>query len=321
MTISVGIIGFGTIGRKIFHNLTNHSSFSVKCIYDSRPESDIGVTEGTELILTVDDMFTRQDIDIIYIGTPPASHLEYCRKAIEAGKIIWCEKPLATNIKEAEEVVALAESKQIPAFVNLPGATDSTTDTLELLLSDISPQSVKEIDMQIHFSQWPREWQKGASSWLSRKEEGGFFREVATQFLFLQQRIFGEMHLTQTDVVYPDDISSETAVTAKYESLGVPVSIEASSDVVKDDYLQWTLVSSKKSIRLINWRQIEINDGSGWKEVHVSGENSQLEHIIKLVNGEPNKLATLREALDVQKLVEATLKETTDELPPFLNSL
>ena len=48
------------------------------------------------------------EVDVVYIGTPHTLHLENARAAFEAGKHVLCEKPLAMNLREAEELVSLA---------------------------------------------------------------------------------------------------------------------------------------------------------------------------------------------------------------------
>ncbi|WP_161569649.1 Gfo/Idh/MocA family protein [Veronia nyctiphanis] len=309
MTISVGIIGFGTIGQRIYQALSKHSSFHVSCVYDSDLEKLKALDSGTDALSSPDEMFTRSDVDLVYVGTPPASHIDYCYKAIEAKKAIWVEKPLAVDIEAAEKLVEDVEKSGLPAVVNLPGAASPSLDTLKLLLSDIPQEEIENVEMQIHFSQWPRKWQENASSWLSLKEQGGFLREVVTHFFFMHQRLLGSMTLENAEVNYPDDRSSETFVNADYLSGNIPVRLEASSDVVAEDYLEWKLTGKHKSIRELNWRMIEVKEGDTWKEVTVNGEHQYLSELIKLMAGEKNKLATLREALEVQKMIERTLAE------------
>jgi predicted dehydrogenase len=48
------------------------------------------------------------DVDVVYIASPHALHLEHARLVLEAGKHVLCEKPLTLNVAEAEEMVALA---------------------------------------------------------------------------------------------------------------------------------------------------------------------------------------------------------------------
>ncbi|WP_115787663.1 Gfo/Idh/MocA family protein [Arthrobacter silvisoli] len=51
----------------------------------------------------------RADVDVIHICTPNATHADLARKAIAAGKPVVCEKPLATSVKDARELMDLAD--------------------------------------------------------------------------------------------------------------------------------------------------------------------------------------------------------------------
>jgi len=53
----------------------------------------------------------REDIDAVVIATPAALHYEVGKAALEAGKDIFMEKPLALNVVEAEELIRLADTK------------------------------------------------------------------------------------------------------------------------------------------------------------------------------------------------------------------
>jgi predicted dehydrogenase len=58
-------------------------------------------------------MCNAPGVDIIYIGTPHPLHAENTTMALEGGKAVLCEKPFTMNLREAENVVALARSKKL----------------------------------------------------------------------------------------------------------------------------------------------------------------------------------------------------------------
>lgn len=59
-----------------------------------------------------DQMLNSNEVDIIYIATPIALHFPFAKKAIEAGKHVWCEKPLTSSYTDAQTLVSLAEREE-----------------------------------------------------------------------------------------------------------------------------------------------------------------------------------------------------------------
>ena len=52
------------------------------------------------------EVLGSRDIDLVYIGTPPATHHQLALAALKAGKHVFSEKPLALNLAEAKEMQA-----------------------------------------------------------------------------------------------------------------------------------------------------------------------------------------------------------------------
>lgn len=63
------------------------------------------------------DIVESDDIDVIDIVTPNAAHAEVAIAAAEAGKHIWCEKPLAVTVEEGEAMTAAAEKAGVTTLV------------------------------------------------------------------------------------------------------------------------------------------------------------------------------------------------------------
>ncbi len=66
---------------------------------------------------TVDALVADPDIDVVHICTPNTTHAAIARAALEAGKHVVCEKPLATSSADAAELVALAAERGLVAAV------------------------------------------------------------------------------------------------------------------------------------------------------------------------------------------------------------
>ncbi|MFJ6573462.1 Gfo/Idh/MocA family protein [Streptomyces sp. NPDC091292] len=67
------------------------------------------------------DLIARDDVDLVDICTPGDSHAEIAVAALEAGKHVLCEKPLANTVEEAEAMVAAAERARARGQVAMVG--------------------------------------------------------------------------------------------------------------------------------------------------------------------------------------------------------
>lgn len=63
------------------------------------------------------EIANNPEIDVVYIVLPNALHLKYCKVAAEAGKHVWCEKPMAMNGAEANEILAVCSKNKVQLTV------------------------------------------------------------------------------------------------------------------------------------------------------------------------------------------------------------
>lgn len=109
----------------------------------------------------IDDVFSDDEVDIIYISTPHNTHISYLRKALSAGKHVLCEKSITLNAEELEEAVRLAEEHHVvlaeamtifhmPIYKELRSRMD-TGEFGELRLLQMNFGSYKEYDMKNRF--------------------------------------------------------------------------------------------------------------------------------------------------------------------------
>jgi len=52
-----------------------------------------------------DTIANNPDIDVVYVVLPPSMHREYVIRAANAGKHVWCEKPMAMTVQECQEMI------------------------------------------------------------------------------------------------------------------------------------------------------------------------------------------------------------------------
>ena len=62
---------------------------------------------------TLDEIADNDAIDVVYIVTPPSLHARDAIRAAEAGKHVWCEKPMAMDVAECQSIIDAAEQNGV----------------------------------------------------------------------------------------------------------------------------------------------------------------------------------------------------------------
>jgi predicted dehydrogenase len=177
---------------------------------------------------------------------------------------------------------------------------------------------VHRVEVDIGFATWPRPWQADAATWLDRRAEGGFTREVVSHFLFLSRRLLGPLRLEASTVSFAQEGRSERAITARLKAGDTPVTLVGHvGRTDKADHNLWTAEGARGAVRLRDWSVAEKRHGdSVFTEAPGALPNEvarplvltrQLDKVAALANGRAQDLATMREALEVQEIVEAIL--------------
>ena len=313
MSIKLAIIGLGTIGQRILIAAARHPDVEVVAVFDASPVAiDTSQYKSLEVERSAQALMERSDVDVVYIGTPPNSHMHYCNMALDNNKAIWCEKPLAVDVAEAKAFIERLKQTPVKAAVNLSLASSPVVAEIASQLESMDKQQITSIEFDFHYSAWPRRWQANASSWLCLREQGGFLREVYSHFVFLHQRLIGPMQLIESKVEYDRDDYAETFVQASYQTHGIPVRLKGVIGGNGPDTNNWIVYGEQKSIHFTGFRALKVSEDDHWQEVEIdlAGDLdfTQLSQVVNMLRDEPHTLASFEEALAVQEVVEGLLK-------------
>jgi predicted dehydrogenase len=114
--LRVGVIGCGHWGPNHIRVFSQLSGAVVTSAADPDPMRRAAVTTQYPDIACVLDhreLLRRRDVDAVVVAVPTALHNEVARDALEAGKHVLCEKPLCTDVSQAEALIALAYARSL----------------------------------------------------------------------------------------------------------------------------------------------------------------------------------------------------------------
>lgn len=108
--VDVGIIGTGRIAPRFVSEARYVSGINISCAYNPVPESGKAFQRKCDIECETKnlDAFLER-IEAVYIASPNETHYDYAKKALQCGKHVLCEKPVAFTRRQTEELYELAE--------------------------------------------------------------------------------------------------------------------------------------------------------------------------------------------------------------------
>ncbi|MDQ3671860.1 MAG: Gfo/Idh/MocA family oxidoreductase [Actinomycetota bacterium] len=158
--LRVGVIGLGHWGPNLVRNFADNprSEIAWLCDKDHRALSTAAARyPAARATFELDDLLADPDLDAVVVATPISTHHAIAAAALDAGKHVWVEKPLAVT---SEEVADLIERAERGGLVLLPGHialySPSVVRIKELIdageLGDIHFISISRVNLGLHQS-------------------------------------------------------------------------------------------------------------------------------------------------------------------------
>lgn len=110
----IGMVGCGIISSRYIEVTRELPEIDIVACTDMLPAAAEAQAKKFDLdVLSLEELLAAQDIDMVLNLTPPTAHYAVSSAALEAGKAIYSEKPLAANFAEGKELLALATEKNL----------------------------------------------------------------------------------------------------------------------------------------------------------------------------------------------------------------
>lgn len=119
--IRIAVVGYGYWGPNLVRNFQETDGTRVEVCCDLRADRLQAVTQRyPEVRVTTDfqAVLDDPDVDAVAVATPVATHYGFARRALEHGKHVLVEKPLAASVAEAESLIEIAAKHGLTLMVN-----------------------------------------------------------------------------------------------------------------------------------------------------------------------------------------------------------
>lgn len=308
----IGVVGCGVIGNRLAAAIDAHERYELAaaCDLDADRAASLAADHGTDATATTTDHTTLVEtagLDAVYVGVPPLAHREVVADALDAGRHVICEKPIAADAETGREMVALADETDAVTAVNLPFRYTPGFVQLRELVTEGAIGEPRRVELRFRFPQWPRGWQDVA--WLESREQGGPLREVGTHFLFGVQELFGSVDVVTADVGYSGPEAYEDDVVGTLGAAGVRGTIDLLCDHDGDEENSITVVGEAGSLSLTEWHRL-VRDRGRERETTLVDERGDttaalLTEFATAMDGGSADLVSFEAAARIQSVLDA----------------
>jgi len=203
--IKIGIVGAGYIGGVHAAILGSDDRVDISSIFDVDPDraAKLASSSGAVVAKSSDELI--RECDAVYITTPNTRHTELAISATDAGKHVFCEKPMATTLADAAAVLAASERSDGVFQVGHNRRFAPVYATLKTMLADTHAVHSAHIKMNRGELLQPQ--------WVGNPQiTGGFLYETTIHMFDMARFLFGEvvsLHAVGSSHEYPeiDDFS------------------------------------------------------------------------------------------------------------------
>ncbi len=166
--IRAAVLGYGGMGFYHPDCIDEIDMLEVAGVYDIRQSRmDIAREKGIYTYSSLEEMLADPTLELITVATPNHTHKDLCIQCMRAGKNVICEKPVALNVQELEEMIAVSKECGVVFTVHQNRRWDRDFNIMKKIFDDNTLGRVFRIESRVHGS-------RGVpGDWRNRKECGG----------------------------------------------------------------------------------------------------------------------------------------------------
>ncbi|HEU4678963.1 MAG TPA: Gfo/Idh/MocA family oxidoreductase [Terrimicrobiaceae bacterium] len=261
--LGVGLLGCGAFGRFCLREFGAMPGLRAAAVADTIAEAarKTGEEFGLPVCADVHALAARDDVQIIHIATPPSTHCELAMAALDAGKHVLCEKPLATNLADARRMIDAARMVRRFLAVNLI----MRYDPLNQAVARILKAGLLGAPLHAFFENYAGDTPLGPGHWFWKPEiSGGIFIEHGVHFFDLFRMWFGPGQVVaaqQSERPESGGIIDQVHCTVRYGGVLLANFYHGFHQSSRMEAQEARIVCERGTIRLFEWvpTRIEID--------------------------------------------------------------
>jgi glucose-fructose oxidoreductase len=114
-----------------------------------------------------DSIKDNPDIDVVYVVLPPSMHMEYTIRAANAGKHVWCEKPMAVTVEECQAMIDACNANKVSLSIGYRCQHEPNTQAFQEIVKNEKLGKVLGVDCAAGYRE------NRTDHWKQKREMGG----------------------------------------------------------------------------------------------------------------------------------------------------
>lgn len=220
--IKWGIIGCGDVTERksgpAFNKVKNSQLVAVMRRNSALAEDYASRHKVPKWYDNAQDLINDEEVNAVYVATPPGSHAEYTIKSVKAGKPVYVEKPMAANYSECLRMIEASEKYKVPVYVAYYRRTLPGFLKVKELIQNGSIGKVRFVQIQLLFPP-SKDEKAGKLTWIVDPEiaGAGHFFDLACHELDYLDFLFGPVTGVKSTVLNQNGLyKAEDYVSAEF---------------------------------------------------------------------------------------------------------
>jgi UDP-N-acetyl-2-amino-2-deoxyglucuronate dehydrogenase len=192
--VKFGVVGQGHIGKRHAEMIRRNPEAELIAVCDVVPKEQLGIADMKEKFYSsVEELLEKHpEIEVINICTPNGLHAKHSLSAIEAGKSIVCEKPMALTKADCESIIFKALQKHKTVFCVMQNRFSPPSVWLKQIVEEKIIGDVYMVQLNCYWNRDERYYKKGGWKGVQKLDGGTLFTQFS-HFIDIMYWLFGDM--------------------------------------------------------------------------------------------------------------------------------
>ncbi len=255
--IKFGVVGCGHIGKRHAEMISRNKESELVALCDTRPKEELGLEnfKGVAFYGSVEEMLSlSSDIEVVCVCTPNGFHAEHSVKALEAGKHVVCEKPMALTKADCEKIIFKSLNMSKNVFCVMQNRYSPPSEWIKDVVEKQLLGDIFYVQINCFWNRDDRYYKK--EGWKGRNDlDGGTLFTQFSHFIDIMYWLFGDIVNIKgnfADFAHKDSTDFEDTGVVSFDFVNGGMGSINYTTAVWDRNLEssMTIVGSKGSVKI-----------------------------------------------------------------------